>query len=120
MSLCQFFSKKKTQHFSSVGHPLLYFTFSVHLYVHLFIHLSICPSVCPPVHLSVAYHISGTVHHMIIIFGTPVQNDESSRHFFHFMKILIFWSVRGVKGKKIAQSEKQKFNLAVCYISGTV
>ena len=27
---------------------------------------SICPSVCP----SVVQHISGTVHHLIIIFGT--------------------------------------------------
>ena len=39
---------------NEVGHPPLYVTFSVR------------PSVC----LSVAHHISGTIHHLIIIFGT--------------------------------------------------
>ena len=51
-----------------------------------FFHLSVCPS------LSVAHHISGTIHHLIIIFGTH----------FHFLKILIFRAVRGegVGGKR--------------------
>ena len=39
-----------------------------------------CPSVCP----SVVYHISGTMHHLIIIFGRYMQNDAISRLFFIF------------------------------------
>ena len=51
-------------------------------------------------------HISGTVEHMIMIFGTLVQNDEISGYFFHFIVILIFWAVSGVKGQKAARNEK--------------
>ena len=57
---------------------------------------------------SVTHHISVTVHHVIIIFGTLVKNDDVSRCFFHFCQISIFQAVRGVKGKKIAQNEKKK------------
>ena len=39
---------------------------------------------------SVMLHISGTVHHMIVIYGN-----------FCKMIILIFWVVSGVKGQKI-------------------
>ena len=42
---------------------------------------------------------------MIMIFGTLVLIDDISRCF-HFIEILIFWAVRGVKGQKIAQNEK--------------
>ena len=52
------------------------------------------------------HHISGTVHYLIINFGTNMQNDNISMLFFHFFKILIFWAVRGVKGQKMAQNEK--------------
>ena len=40
------------------------FRWGTHLYMSLF--PSVCPSVCP----LVAHHISGTVHHLIVIFGT--------------------------------------------------
>ena len=44
---------------------------------------------------------------MIMIFRAVVQNDDISRLFFlFFFEILIFWAVRGVKGKSIAQNEK--------------
>ena len=43
---------------------------------------------------------------MIMIFGTPVLNDDISRVFFHFFEFFNFWTVRGVKGKNIAQNEK--------------
>ena len=33
-----------------------------------------------------------------MIFGTIVSNDDISRHLFHFLKILIFWIVRGGGG----------------------
>ena len=39
---------------------------------------------------SVSLCISGTVHHMIEVFGTYVQNDDISSNLFHFFKILIF------------------------------
>ena len=64
---------------------------------------------------SVAHHIPETVHHLIIIFGTHVQNHDFSKCFFHFFEILFFWTVMedgGVGGgwlkrEKIAQNEKQ-------------
>ena len=31
--------------------------------------------------MSVTLHISGSIHHMIVIFGTHVQNDNVSRYF---------------------------------------
>ena len=71
-----------------------------------FFHPSVRQTVRPSVHPSVAYYISGTVHHLIIIFSTHVYNDDISRLFFNFLEILIFWAVRQVKGQKIAQNEK--------------
>ena len=44
--------------------------------------------------LSFALHISGTIYHMIVIYGKLVWNDDCSRFFFHFFKILILWVVR--------------------------
>ena len=75
-----------------------------------FVTFFICPSLS--VSPSVKHHISKTVHHVVIIFGTHVYNNDISRHFFHFFKILIFWVVRGVKGQKIAQNEKEKLHLS--------
>ena len=45
---------------------------------------------------------------MIMIHGTLVLNDDTSRPFFLFLEILILkWVVRGVKGQeKNAESEK--------------
>ena len=34
--------------------------------------------------LSGTLHLSGTIHHMIFIFDTPVQNDGMAWHFFIF------------------------------------
>ena len=65
--------------------------------------------------LSLMLHISGTIHHMIVIFGTHVWNDNISRCCFHFFKILIFRVVRGVKRAKMVQNEKI-FCLS-CFIS---
>ena len=42
------------------------------------------------------HFISGTIHHMIVIYGPFVQNDDISRYSFHF-KILIFQVIREVK-----------------------
>ena len=53
---------------------------------------------------------------MILIFGTLVWNDDISRCFFHFFEILIFQALRGVKGQKLAQNEKELLHLS-CTIS---
>ena len=50
--------------------------------------------------LSVALCISESIHHIIVIFGTHFQNDDISRCFFHFFKMLILWVVRVLKGQK--------------------
>ena len=55
---------------------------------------------------TVTCHISGTIKHMIVIFGTFVLNDDVSRHFLNFFEILVFWPVSRVEGQKIVQNEK--------------
>ena len=55
--------------------------------------------------LSVTLHMPGTMHQMIAIYGTLVQNDEICRYVFNFFKILIFWIVCGVKGQKMAKND---------------
>ena len=57
--------------------------------------------------MSAVLHISRNIHHMIFICGAHVQNDNISRQFFHFFKILIFQVVRGVKGQKMVQNDKK-------------
>ena len=63
--------------------------------------------------MSVVFHISGrSIHHVIVVFGAHVSNDDISRCFFHFLKILIFLVVRGeggggVKWQKMAQNVKK-------------
>ena len=68
-----------------VGHPSLHAIFSTHS--------------------SIMHHISGTVHHVVIIFGTHVQNDDISRRFFHFLLNFVFLDNWGVKGQKKVQNE---------------
>ena len=50
--------------------------------------------------LSITLHISETIHNMIFRYGTHVQSDNISRHFFHFFKILICWVHKEGKGTK--------------------
>ena len=45
---------------------------------------------------------------MIMIFGTLVLNDNTSRCLFNFLKFSFFGLLVGIKGLKIAQSEKNK------------
>ena len=55
------------------------------------------------------HHVSGTVYHMIIIFGHLCKIIIFLVDFFHFLKILIFRIFRGEKGEKIAQDDKRFF-----------
>ena len=61
--------------------------------------------------LSVALHISGTMHHMIIIYVTHVCKDNISRIFLHYFKILIYGVNSVVKGQKMVQND----NNYVCH-----
>ena len=72
------------------------------------------------IHLSIAHHSSGTAQHVIIVFGTHVQNDISRCFlFFCFFEILIFWAVRG--GGVAKNSPKWKITTSVTHhIQGTV
>ena len=70
------------------------FRWGTHLCISLF------PSVCLSVHPLVAHHISGTKNHLIIIFVTPMQNDDISRSFFIFSKFSFFGLLGGWKCKK--------------------
>ena len=79
---------------------------SVHPSVYLSAHLCVCPTI----RLSVAHHISRTVKHLIMIFGTLVLNDDISRGGRGVLIFLKFWFFGllggGVKGQKIAQNKK--------------
>ena len=48
------------------------------------------------------HHISGTVKHMITIFGTLALNADISRVFFTFLKFS-FLGLLGVKGQKLSK-----------------
>ena len=54
-------------------------------------------------------YISGTIHHMVFIYGTNVQKDIISKlcldSFFHFFPNFNF--VSWVKGQKITQNDKK-------------
>ena len=71
-----------------------------------------------PVILSVLLHISGTIHHVMVIYGTHVYNDNISRIFFHFSKLWYLESLGWVKGQKMTQNNKN-FSVSLL-ISGTI
>ena len=73
----------------------------------------------PSVHLCVAYHISGTEQHLIIIFGTHVLMVISPGVFFSFFQFLIFWAVRGKRAKNNPRW-KITIRSITCHIWGTV
>ena len=66
--------------------------------------------------LSIALHISGTIHHMIFMYGTHGNFCRCFCVFVfcHFFKILIFQVVRGVNGWKRVQNDKN-----FCHLSNT-
>ena len=62
--------------------------------------------------LCLSFFIFQESYPMILIYGTLVWNDDITRSFFYFFKILIFWVFRGgvcdgVKGQKTILSEKK-------------
>ena len=72
-----------------------------------------------------ALHISGTIYHVIVLYGTFVLNHNISRFFFNFFKILILWVVVGgggrvgegsacVKAKMVQNEKKKSVCCAVC------
>ena len=77
-----------------------------HLYMSLF------PSIRLSVHPSNVHNISGIVHHVIIIFGTHVLNDNISKHFLKFLINFDFLSYLGARAKN-SPKWKQKLHLSV-------
>ena len=57
--------------------------------------------------MAFALHISGKIHHMIVVCCTQVQNDDISECLFNFFKIMIFRVVSRVKEQKTAQIDKK-------------
>ena len=60
--------------------------------------------------------ISGTIHHMIFIYGTHGQYLPV---FSHFFQILIFGVVSGVKGQKVAKNDKKILSVTL-HVSGSI
>ena len=68
--------------------------------------------------LSVIPYMLGTIHHMILIYGTHVQNDSISRVFFTFFPNFSFQGQQWGKRAKMAQNDKKlSFTL---HISGSI
>ena len=83
------------------------FRWGTHFYMSFF--LSVCPSICHTPHLR--NHMS--FDHTFWCTYVKCWYLLSFYFFaFHFLKILIFWAVREVKGQKIAQNEKQQLHLS--------
>ena len=64
--------------------------------------------------LSLSVHISGAVPHMIVVFGTQVQNDDIFNNFFIFSKFS-FWGFLEGRGQKITHN--YQFQSITPYIS---
>ena len=50
--------------------------------------------------MSVTLHIWVSIHHMIVFFVAQVWNDDISRCFFHFFRMLVFWVVKEEGGEQ--------------------
>ena len=70
--------------------------------------------------MSPLFHISGSIHHMIVIFGTHVENDDISRcfFFFFFFIILIFLVVRGSEMAKKWPEMSKNYVCLTLYLKG--
>ena len=91
----------------------LFFRYSTHFYMSLF--LSVCLSVRP----SVAHRILGTVHHLIIIFGTRVKRYLHVFYFF-FNFFDFFGLLGGQKGKKLPKMKNNNYIHHVPYLRNSI
>ena len=69
---------------------------------------------------SIMHHISGTVWHMIMMFGALAWNDDSFMDLFHLFEILIFQGFSEVKVQKMAQNDKKFCLSRLISIVGTI
>ena len=53
--------------------------------------------------------ISGTIHNMIVVYGTHAQSDNISTWLSHFFNFFIFRVARGIKVQKMVQNDKKLF-----------
>ena len=68
--------------------------------------------------MSVELHISGSIHHMIVVYGTHMENANISRNFFSFSKF-DFLSIKRVKRAKYGPKWQIILSVAV-NIWGTI
>ena len=62
---------------------------------------------------SFALYISGTIHHMILIYGAHQWKENIYKCFLHFFKILILGSIVGWKSKR--RPKMTKISQCLCY-----
>ena len=70
--------------------------------------------------LPVSLCISGTIPHMMVVFGTLVLNDDITSNFFHVFKILIFRVFRGGGVKEQKMTHNYQLQSVTLYMSRTV
>ena len=69
--------------------------------------------------LSGALHISGTIYHMIVIYGTLLSSDDiSAKFFFIFSKFWFSWLLGGNRAKN--SPKWQEIMSVAHHISGTI
>ena len=70
--------------------------------------------------LTLAHHISGTVHHLIIILFTQVWNDNIFGFVFFFFLILVFQTVSGVKVQKMPKMKNNNYTCRMPYLRNSI
>ena len=114
---CHFFSFlfQKVCQFFNYFSKILYFLGGASTSICHFFRPSVCPciclSVCPSVRPSHTIHISEIIHYLTIIFGTRESNGDTSRCFFHFFKIFIFWDFKKLHPSHAISQEQYRYSI---------
>ena len=92
---------------------IIFFRWGIHLYMSLFppVRLSVHLFVRVPVRPSHTIHISEIIHYLTIIFGTRESNGDTSRCFFHFFKIFIFWDFKKLHPSHAISQEQYRYSI---------
>ena len=92
---------------------IIFFRWGIHLYMSLFppVRLSMHLFVRVPVRPSHTIHISEIIHYLTIIFGTRESNGDTSRCFFHFFKIFIFWDFKKLHPSHAISQEQYRYSI---------
>ena len=92
---------------------IIFFRWGIHLYMSLFppVRLSVHLFVRVPVRPSHTIHISEIIHYLTVIFGTRESNGDTSRCFFHFFKIFIFWDFKKLHPSHAISQEQYRYSI---------